>query len=383
MAGGGAARRRRDRRLRAAWHHEQLSVKMAVAAALHHSAQRGAGPATYSAPRGQMTATEGEVREPNNAPRSQKPPLPGEHPGVLKEPEVQGAMVQHSGIFELVQALDVPVLQMVEQPVEVDSFFRNVVPAVAEQVIEVPKLAFPGRAVQRAALSEPQLVEQLVEVPTVLSYSLLQQRTAEKIIDIAVPHGRGGGARGGLQGLSQGQGSTAVSGADHVNTPVPHVSGGGARGGLQGLSQRQGSSAVCGAENVDIPVPHGRVGKRGLHGFPRGQSSTASAVEQTVGVDRGGPQRFPRGQSSTASAFEQTFSQAPHRSLPQAPVHGRHDEWVCVVDVENDNEYYWNRWDNSTCWRMPRRVNHRWCLLPSGLYRDVVLQIDLRDLLPL
>ena len=107
--------------------------------------------------------------------------------------------------------------------------------------------------------------------------------------------------------------------------------------------------------------------------FPRGQSSTASAVQQTVGVDHGGPQRFPRGQSSTASAFEQTFSQAPHRSLPQAPVHGRHDEWVCVVDVENDNEYYWNRWDNSTCLRLPRGVKHRWCLLPSGLYRDVVL----------
>ena len=85
MAGGGAARRRRDRRLRAAWHHEQLSVKMAVAAALHHSAQRGAGPAgTDDGHRG---------REPNNAPRSQKPPLPGEHPGVLKEPEVQGLPV--------------------------------------------------------------------------------------------------------------------------------------------------------------------------------------------------------------------------------------------------------------------------------------------------
>ena len=79
------------------------------------------------------------MREPNNAPRSQKPPLPGEHPGVLKEPEVQGRVGQHSGIgFELVQALDVPVLQMVGQPVEVDSFFRNFVPAVAEQVIEVP-----------------------------------------------------------------------------------------------------------------------------------------------------------------------------------------------------------------------------------------------------
>ena len=86
------------------------------------------------------------------------------------------------------------------------------------------------------------------------------------------------------------------------------------------------------------------------------------------------PQRLP---------FEQTFSQAPHRSLPQAPVHGRHDEWVCVVDVDNDNEYYWNRWENSSCWRLPRGVKHRWCLLPSGLYRDVVLGEEFWDLPPL
>ena len=145
---------------------------------------------------------------------------------------MQGRIGQHSGIgFELVQALDVPV----EQPVEVDSFFRNFVPAVA-------MLALPGCAVQRAALSEPQTVEQLVEVPSVLSYSLLQQRTAEQIIDFP---GRGGGARGGLQGLPQGQGSTASAGEQTIVVD---------RGGLQG--------------------------------FPQGQGSTASAVEQTIVVDR-------------------------------------------------------------------------------------------------
>ena len=320
-----------------------------------------------------------------------------------------------------------------------ESFFRISVPAVAEQVIDVPKLAFPILAVQRAALLEPQLVEQLVEVPTVLSVAVLQQRTAEQIIGFPIP-GRGGGARGGLQGLSHGQGSSAVSGADYVDTPVPGR-GGGARGGLQGfsqgqgstavsgadyvdtpvlrvveevlvkvfsqgqgstavcgaehvdtpvphggdlhgLSQGQGSTALCGADHVDIPVPHGRVGERGLQGFPRGQGSTASAVEQTIGVDRGGLQGFPSGQSSTASAVEQTFSH-PHRSKPRAPVHGRHDEWVCVVDVENDGEYYWNRRDNPTCWRLPRGVKHRWCLLAFGLYRDVALQVDYRVLPPL
>ena len=35
----GAAARRRERRLRCFWRHEQLSLKMALAAVAHHSAQ--------------------------------------------------------------------------------------------------------------------------------------------------------------------------------------------------------------------------------------------------------------------------------------------------------------------------------------------------------
>ena len=123
-----------------------------------------------------------------------------------------------------------------------------------------------------------------------------------------------------------------------------------------------------------------------FQGFPKDRGSAASAGEQTIVVDR--LQGFPRGQGSTASAVEQTFSQAPHRSMPRAcesrlgglPAQGRHDEWVCVVDVENDGEYFWNWLDNSTCWRLPRGVKHRWCLLPSGLYRDVVTQVNYRVL---
>ena len=221
--------------------------------------------------------------------------IPGEHPGVLKEPEVQGRIGQHSGIgFELVQALDVPVLQMVEQPVEVDSFFRNFVPAVAEQVIEVPMLALPGCSVQRAALSEPQTVEQLVEVPTVLSYSLLQQRTAEQIIGFPVP-GRGGGARGSLQGLPQGQGSTASAGKQTI---VP------ARGGLERLPQGQGSTASAGEQTI-VPVRGGR------QGLPQGQGSTASAGEQTIVSVRGSSSTvFPKDRVPAASAGEQSV----HRS---------------------------------------------------------------------
>ena len=385
---GGVAQRRRERRLRSWYRHEQQTVRMALAAFSHHSALR-------RQPK--------EGHEEHDALRRQKPPPPQpelfsleEEPGGGRPaplPEVAGwqeRLEQHAvedlgSICPYVQILDLPVLQLVEQPVEVDSFFRNFVPAVAEQVIEVPKLAFPSCAIQRAALSEPQLVEQLVEVPTVLSYSLLQRRNAVQFVDTPVPHGRGGGARGGLQGFSQGQGSAAVSGSVNVYTPVPHGRGGGARGGLQGLSQGQGSTAICeaeyvdtpargglqglsqgqgstaiceavnvdtpargglqglsqgqgstaiceavnvdtpargglqglsqgqgstavyGAEHVDTPVPQGRVGKRDLQGFPRGQSSTASAGEQSIVPACGGLQGLPQGQGSAASAGEQTI----------------------------------------------------------------------------
>ena len=77
------------------------------------------------------------------------------------------------------------------------------------------------------------------------SYSSLQQRTSEQIIDIPVPQGRGGrGGFGGLQGVSQGQGSTAFSGADHVDFPVPRCEG------LQGFLPRQGSTASSSSSHV-------------------------------------------------------------------------------------------------------------------------------------
>ena len=290
VRGAGSARRRRERRLRCMLRHERQTVAMALAEQLHHSANRVERDAAL---RRQTTrASEVEERELHDAPRRQKPPPPGTRPAPLVEVQPQGAMVQHSGIgFELVQALDVPVLQMVEQPVDVDSFFRISVPAVAEQVIEVPKLALPVRAVQRAALSEPQLVEQLVEVPTVLSYSLLQQRTAEQIIDFPVP-GRGGGARGR---------SSRFSPKDRVPQCLP-VS----RPSFLLVEVFK----VFPKDRVPQRLPESRpsfLSRGGLHGLPQRQGSTASAGEQTIVVDRGGLQGFPRGQGSTASAVEQTI----------------------------------------------------------------------------
>ena len=72
------------------------------------------------------------------------------------------------------------------------SFFRNSLPLVAEQVIEVPKLALLDGFLLRSFPLEPQLAEQLLEVPTEPAY-------VEQIVDNPVPRGR----HGRLPSLSQ------------------------------------------------------------------------------------------------------------------------------------------------------------------------------------
>ena len=80
--------------MRSMLRHERQTVRMALAAALHHSA----GPKEKvelqqnAAQRGQMTgarAREGEVHEKNDAPRRQNAPHLGERPGILVEPGPQ------------------------------------------------------------------------------------------------------------------------------------------------------------------------------------------------------------------------------------------------------------------------------------------------------
>ena len=89
MAGlaGGAARRRRERQLRSFLRHEELSVKMALARALHHSAQP-AGPVVGG-------PEEEVVQGAHGALRGQKTPPPGTQPATLREPGLQLA-VEHA-----------------------------------------------------------------------------------------------------------------------------------------------------------------------------------------------------------------------------------------------------------------------------------------------
>ena len=93
-----------------------------------------------------------------------------------------------------------------------------------EQVIEVPTI-LPEDVSLGTAVREPQLVEQLVEVPTIVSWSMLQQ-IMEQNVDIPVVD-RG---CGGLSGFLPGQYSMTAE--QIVDNPVPRRR---FRGDLQGL----------------------------------------------------------------------------------------------------------------------------------------------------
>ena len=170
--GDGAAKRRRLRRLRSWWRHEQQTVAAVLATFQHHSAPRG--------PRTARTG-KGARDELHDAPEDAPP---------------QGRILRYVVGHLPASALDVPVPQMVDQLPDIEQFFRALSPD-PEQVIEVPKI-LPLDVPTRAALRVTQLVEQLVEVPTTVSYSSLQ-RTVEQHVDIPVPGG--GGSFSGLQGF--------------------------------------------------------------------------------------------------------------------------------------------------------------------------------------
>ena len=180
---------RRQRRLRSWWRHEQQSVAMALSAAAHHSYDKVAAGAKYDGPRAQTTDRAGEAA--HRAPRRQRTRAAGEpviielfdedtaglRPGVLAEPRPQERVQRHTMehivdfvcCAPMVQILDAPVPQTVEQLPDVLQFFGTLT-TDPEQVIEVPKI-LPEDVPMRAVLRDPQLAEQLVEVPQ--SYPIL------------------------------------------------------------------------------------------------------------------------------------------------------------------------------------------------------------------
>ena len=90
-------------------------------------------------------------------------------------------------------------------------------PALDEQVIAVPKISL-DRVPKRFPRRRTRKADQLVEVPTIISFSSLQSVVSN--IDIPVPRVRGGRG-GGLPGFRPGQGSPAADVEQIVGIPVP------------------------------------------------------------------------------------------------------------------------------------------------------------------
>ena len=282
-ANASGAARRRQRRLRQWLRHERLSVAMALAEMSHHTAPRGQKTARareedhemhYTAtvrthPPHQVAGTEYyELSDEDVVPaRGSRPPCLGEPRGP-QERDLPRTVEQIAVYAPMVQILDAPVTQMVEQLPDVMRFFDFLLPD-PEQVIEVPKILL-DEVPMRTVVRDTQLAEQPAEVPTILYF--LKQRIPEQIVDTPVPYG-GRGVSGGLQGFLPG----------HVE------------------------------QTVDFPAPCSSV--RRLQGFLPEQSSTVTSsssserisernVEQ-IAVSRGfgeGLQDFLPGQSSSSSS---------------------------------------------------------------------------------
>ena len=114
-----AAKRRRERRLRSWWRHARMSIAAVLATASHHSYPKV--DTKNDAPRGQKTVTSTKVGVLGRWHAHR-----GERPAALSESWPQGQVQRHAGIgYELVQAFDAPVLQMVEQLPDVHHVFAT------------------------------------------------------------------------------------------------------------------------------------------------------------------------------------------------------------------------------------------------------------------
>ena len=191
-------------------------------------------------------------------------------PGSVTDPRPQERVLRHTlehivdfmRSAPMVQILDAPVPQMVEQLPDIKHLFDTLTPD-PEQVIEVPKI-LPDDVPIRTAVCDTQLAEQLVEVPTNPGYVLAV--VASKFF-----------SRRALWGILSGQSSTASGSEQIFDIPVSQGRLAGRRegGGLQGSLPAQNSAAVV-EQSVDISA------RGGLQGFRPGQGSTASSTFQLV-----------------------------------------------------------------------------------------------------
>ena len=277
---------------------------MALAEKLHHSS------------RGQkMARAGGEARD-------------ALHGHVAVAPLSQGRVLRHVVGHLPVPALDVPVPQMVDQLPNVVQFLAAQLLVAPEPVIKVPKI-LPHDIPPRRWCRDTQLVEQLVEVPTTLSYSSLFQRTVEQHVDIPVP-GDGGGPISGLQGFSSGQRSTASPSRKRISERI--------------------------VEQIVDPVSRG-----GVFMFIFFSLSNWCLMNALMNLVKGFFALFPKFKKSAKVAPHSGSELPPHPSsstlAPQLEVSV---EWVRLREKHAGKTYFWNRRTNSTVWRAPAGVEVVW-----------------------
>ena len=162
--GSGAAQRRRQRRLRSWLRMTAVNVPGREYEPLLTRTEDCQGRGG-----GEIVELHGQgLEDSSSSACSKKRPAEGGLPALAEPPGPQEriqrrTVEQLTEIALMVQILDAPVPQMVGQLAEVLAFF-NATLLVLEQVIEVPKMIL-DQAPQRSSLRDPQLVEQLVDVP--------------------------------------------------------------------------------------------------------------------------------------------------------------------------------------------------------------------------
>ena len=328
LGSSGSAKRRRERRLRAMLLHERMTVAMALSEKKRHTS------------RGQnKDRTTGKKNVMNYTAKLRKTPLPtaaatendpkvldeggalaaGGRPAPLSEvagwqERVQRHCVEHlAEVCPIVQILDadVPVPLLVDQYAAIWNMEEDILVAadhldrdfqVPELVIEVPKISLDVIPL-RTSVREPQLAEQLVEVPTIVPFSSFQ-RIMEQTVDIPVPQG------GGRQGFLRGQSST---GAEQI-VDIPG-------GGLH----RPGQSSSL------------------LMNLVKGFFALFPKLKSAKGASHSGSELLPESSPSTRAAQLEGSV-----------------EWVRLRERHAGKTFFWNRRTNSTVWRAPAGVEVVW-----------------------
>ena len=366
----GAAKRRRERRHRAYLKYVRMSVAMALSEYKHRTSRGQSG-------QGQVRSTRvhGQVPEAllPQEPGTQHftlddddsvPELGGSRPDRIatlsgpQERDLRRTLEQIVDAVPLVPLLDDPVPQTVEQLQDVLQFFDRL-SAVPEPVIEVPKI-YTEDVPMRAVLRATQLAEQLVEVPTIISFpmialfhAIMAQRTVEQNVDIPAVGGSGTG--GGPSGFLPGQNSS-VTAEQIVDNPVRP----GGAGDLQGFPRGQGSTAF--SEQIpEFPDPGG-----GRQDFQPVQGSAASSSDLPGQAGQGFFRTFPQNKKS-ATQPPHSRSELPPHSSPWTPAaydasmvleEEEEEEEECEEDfeveyVEFDNRLWGREWDPARqqyCW---------------------------------